>query len=218
MVTPVILATQEADIRRISVWSQSRWIVHETLPWKKPSQKRVGGVAQGEGPEFKPQYHKKVKNQPNKQTKKTPPKLLHGLPWVNRSFIDGDRPSSCCMVLWMLPSNFWMFIRNSSRISCALWYSTASVCVLGCSGSCSAISGTSADEAPRPVSALCWLKDRAGKKTCKTKFTDKSLTSFQQLTRLCHPAFSVLSGCAQGSQVIAPGPGLHSKVQASMAT
>jgi hypothetical protein len=25
---------------------------------KNPSQKRAGGVAQGEGPEFKPQYHK----------------------------------------------------------------------------------------------------------------------------------------------------------------
>jgi hypothetical protein len=28
---------------------------------KNPSQKRAGGVAQGEGPEFKPQYHKKKK-------------------------------------------------------------------------------------------------------------------------------------------------------------
>jgi hypothetical protein len=29
---------------------------------KNPSQKRTGGVAQGLGPEFKPQYHKKKKN------------------------------------------------------------------------------------------------------------------------------------------------------------
>jgi hypothetical protein len=36
-------------------------IVHETLSQKSPSQKRAGGVAQGEGPEFKPQYHKKKK-------------------------------------------------------------------------------------------------------------------------------------------------------------
>jgi hypothetical protein len=28
---------------------------------KTPSQKRAGGVAQGVGPEFKPQYHKKKK-------------------------------------------------------------------------------------------------------------------------------------------------------------
>jgi hypothetical protein len=55
--TPVILATQEAEIRRITVWSQPGQIVHETLSWKKPSQKpfRAGGVAQGVGPEFKPQ-------------------------------------------------------------------------------------------------------------------------------------------------------------------
>jgi hypothetical protein len=30
---------------------------------KKKSQKRTGGVAQGIGPEFKPQYHKKQKAQ-----------------------------------------------------------------------------------------------------------------------------------------------------------
>jgi hypothetical protein len=55
---PVILATQEAEIRRIMVRSQPRQIVHETLSRKNPSQKRVGGVAQSEDPEFKPQYHK----------------------------------------------------------------------------------------------------------------------------------------------------------------
>jgi hypothetical protein len=55
--SPVIPATQEAEIRRIIVRSQPRKIVHETLSLKYPSQKRVGGVAQGEGPEFKPQYH-----------------------------------------------------------------------------------------------------------------------------------------------------------------
>jgi hypothetical protein len=57
--TPVILATQEAEIRKIEVQSQPRQIVHETLSQKNSSQKRTGGVAQGEGPEFKPQYHKK---------------------------------------------------------------------------------------------------------------------------------------------------------------
>jgi hypothetical protein len=31
----------------------------ETLFCKNPSQKRAGGVAQGIGPEFKPQYQKK---------------------------------------------------------------------------------------------------------------------------------------------------------------
>jgi hypothetical protein len=56
--TPVILATQEAEISRIVVQSQSRQIVCKTLSQKKKkkSQKRAGGVAQGVGPEFKPQY------------------------------------------------------------------------------------------------------------------------------------------------------------------
>jgi hypothetical protein len=36
-------------------------IDHETLSQKNTSQKRAGGVAQGVGPEFKPQYQKKEK-------------------------------------------------------------------------------------------------------------------------------------------------------------
>jgi hypothetical protein len=59
--TPVILATQEAEIRRIMVQSQPGQIVRETLSRKNPSQKRAGRVAQGIGPEFKPQHHKKKK-------------------------------------------------------------------------------------------------------------------------------------------------------------
>jgi hypothetical protein len=39
LLTPVILATQEAEIRRIMVRSQSRQVVHETLGRKYPSQK-----------------------------------------------------------------------------------------------------------------------------------------------------------------------------------
>jgi hypothetical protein len=35
--------------------------VCETLSQKSPSQKHVGGVAQSEGPEFKPQHCKKRK-------------------------------------------------------------------------------------------------------------------------------------------------------------
>jgi hypothetical protein len=61
--TPVILATQEEQIRRITVQSQPGQIVCETLSQKNPSQKRAGGVAQGEGPEFKPQYCKKKKKE-----------------------------------------------------------------------------------------------------------------------------------------------------------
>jgi hypothetical protein len=52
--TPAILATQEAEIRRITVQSQSRQIVHETLSQKTLHKNRAGGVAQGEGSEFKP--------------------------------------------------------------------------------------------------------------------------------------------------------------------
>jgi hypothetical protein len=59
---PIILATQQAEIRRILVRSQSGQIVCETLSQKNnPSQKRAGGVAQGIGPEYKPQYCKKTK-------------------------------------------------------------------------------------------------------------------------------------------------------------
>jgi hypothetical protein len=54
---PVILATHEAEIRKIAVWSQLRQIVSKTLSWKNSS----GGVAQGVEPEFKPQYWKKKK-------------------------------------------------------------------------------------------------------------------------------------------------------------
>jgi hypothetical protein len=57
--TPVILAIQEVGIRRIAVQSQPRQIVRKTLSWKKQSQKKADGVAQGIGPEFKPQDHKK---------------------------------------------------------------------------------------------------------------------------------------------------------------
>jgi hypothetical protein len=47
-------------IRRIVVQSQL-----EILSQEKPSQKRVGGVAQGVGPEFKSQYCKKRKKNLN---------------------------------------------------------------------------------------------------------------------------------------------------------
>jgi hypothetical protein len=52
--TPIILATQEAEIRRIEVQNQPRQIVCETLSQKPFTKNRAGGVAQGKGPEFKP--------------------------------------------------------------------------------------------------------------------------------------------------------------------
>jgi hypothetical protein len=51
---PVILITQEAEIRRTEVQSQLGQVVHETLPRKYPTQKRASRVAQDEGLEFKP--------------------------------------------------------------------------------------------------------------------------------------------------------------------
>jgi hypothetical protein len=56
--TPVILATQEVEIRRIVVQSQPWQIVLKENPLQIKKKKRAGGVPQGEGPKFKPQYHK----------------------------------------------------------------------------------------------------------------------------------------------------------------
>jgi hypothetical protein len=58
---PVVLATQEAEIRNIMVRRQPRQIVCKTLSQKIPSQKMAGGVAQGTGCEFK--YLKKKKKE-----------------------------------------------------------------------------------------------------------------------------------------------------------
>jgi hypothetical protein len=52
--SPIILATQEAEIRKITVQSQPRQIVRKTLCQKNPLQKMVGGVAYDVGSEFKP--------------------------------------------------------------------------------------------------------------------------------------------------------------------
>jgi hypothetical protein len=42
---------------------QARQIVRDTISQKTHHKKRAYGVAQGVGPEFKPQYHKKKKKQ-----------------------------------------------------------------------------------------------------------------------------------------------------------
>jgi hypothetical protein len=57
----VILAIQEAEIRKILAQSQPRQIVLEILSQKNLHKKRAGEVVQSVGPEFKPQYHKKKK-------------------------------------------------------------------------------------------------------------------------------------------------------------
>jgi hypothetical protein len=61
---PVILATEEAEIRKITVQSQPEQIVHKTLSSKKKKKERgTGGEAQSVNPELKPQYHKKKKKE-----------------------------------------------------------------------------------------------------------------------------------------------------------
>jgi hypothetical protein len=67
---PIILANQEAEIRRIVVGSQPGQIVHETLSRKNPTQKRAGGVAQGEDPEFKPHCTAKKKKKEREKINK----------------------------------------------------------------------------------------------------------------------------------------------------
>jgi hypothetical protein len=46
VLTPVILATWEAEIRRMVVPSQSRQIVYENLSPKYPTYKMAGGIVQ----------------------------------------------------------------------------------------------------------------------------------------------------------------------------
>jgi hypothetical protein len=43
---PIIIATQETEIRRIKIQASPRQIVHKTLSQKNRTQKRTGGVAQ----------------------------------------------------------------------------------------------------------------------------------------------------------------------------
>jgi hypothetical protein len=59
----VILATQEAEIRRISVGSQPG---RDPISKKTHHNKRTGRVAQGVDPEFKPQYCQKKKKKREK--------------------------------------------------------------------------------------------------------------------------------------------------------
>jgi hypothetical protein len=73
---PVILATQEAEIRRIAVQSLPGQIVQKTPSRKALHKNRAGGVAQGEGPEFKSQYCKKKKEKKKKVERQNRRKCL----------------------------------------------------------------------------------------------------------------------------------------------
>jgi hypothetical protein len=60
--TPVILATQEADIRRIVVQSQTLTNSSPDLILKKPTTtKRLAQAVRAQKTEFKPQCHQKKK-------------------------------------------------------------------------------------------------------------------------------------------------------------
>jgi hypothetical protein len=71
--TPVILATKEGEIRKITVQSQPWQIVPRYPISKNLHKKRADGVAQGVGPEFKLQDHKKKKGDLSKITKAVKP-------------------------------------------------------------------------------------------------------------------------------------------------
>jgi hypothetical protein len=74
---PVILATWEAEIRKIAVQSQPRQIVHKTLPLKYTTRNRAGGVA--EVVEHLPSKCEALNSNPstakNKQTNKQKPTM-----------------------------------------------------------------------------------------------------------------------------------------------
>jgi hypothetical protein len=56
---PVILATKETEIKRITVQSQPRKIIHKTVSRICPPQERAGGVVQGVGLSSSPSTEKK---------------------------------------------------------------------------------------------------------------------------------------------------------------
>jgi hypothetical protein len=64
---PVILATQEAEIRRIVVQNQPRQIVLKNLSPKNPSQKRAGGWGWGQGGEMTQDLYVHMNNKRKKK-------------------------------------------------------------------------------------------------------------------------------------------------------
>jgi hypothetical protein len=58
---------------------------------KNPSHKRAGGVAQGEGPEFKPQYCKKKKKKRKKKKPQNKQQQQQNQDW--RCDSNGDAPN-----------------------------------------------------------------------------------------------------------------------------
>jgi hypothetical protein len=95
---PVILATQEAEIRRITVQSQPGQIVHETQ-----SQKRAGGVAQGVGSGW---YCKKKKKFPTADCQPGKHEALSSNPRATKKI--GIFFSNTLVIFQELNSHRWM--------------------------------------------------------------------------------------------------------------
>jgi hypothetical protein len=80
--TPIILATQEAEIRRILVQSQAGQIVQDPV-LKKPITKKVWWNDSRCDLEFKPQYHKKKRKEKKKIHMIISHTLLTLNPWLH---------------------------------------------------------------------------------------------------------------------------------------
>jgi hypothetical protein len=103
--TPVILAVQEAEIRRIVVESQPRQIVCKTLFWKTHhAQKWAGGVAQGVGPEFKPQCWK---TKTSSKTHFHP--VSNGESWISSTFWGSKQTWRLSIHINSWCNQFWNF-------------------------------------------------------------------------------------------------------------
>jgi hypothetical protein len=82
--------------------SQPGEIAHETLSQKTLHKNRTAGVAQGEGPEFEPQYHKKMKERKEgRKEGRKKKKRKKGFMEVRQCILVG------VFVSWLLPYWGW---------------------------------------------------------------------------------------------------------------
>jgi hypothetical protein len=101
--------------RRIAGTSQPGQIVHETLSRETLHKSRAGGVAQGEGPEFKPQYcnnkKKIIKERKKKPLWAQPKALVPGQP----CHLLGQTPKPFCAIVSppMTGNNNSTYLRKS---------------------------------------------------------------------------------------------------------
>jgi hypothetical protein len=130
----VILATQEAENRRIGVQGQPRQIVQETLSQKYPTHKRTSGVTQAV--EQLPSKHEALSS--NSSTTKKKESLQESQPYFPLGLLHHQAAFSYIVAQWPLaslisykPSNPSKFFKNttaargssaSSRIDCFSLY------------------------------------------------------------------------------------------------